>query len=330
LLACRLEPLGERPAGATRISGQEGRGRLRLAGLAADPFELVYTVVDTLSTPPYSRVVRPIANIPSAPPFRLKNHQLAQVLCQIRFSTVLRINQDDAVIAFQEAIRHTYPRYAKQQGMTVLITPQGVQQQVAPSGQHRFDDSEGVFTAILTPDFVALETNQYADIEDFVSRVVTLAAAVEEHYTPAEIQRVGLRFINELRLRSADPKDEMREAITAALLGAAGSDELVDAVTSTQQVLELGGDDSRMLVRHGLVPQGGTTVDPLGAQIALGPEHQQPFYLMDIDAFSERNRRYSVEGIETTLREFNDDVRSFFAWSVNEEYRRTKLGQEDV
>jgi uncharacterized protein (TIGR04255 family) len=276
-------------------------------------------------------VVRPIANIPPASPFRLQNHQLVQVLCQIRFSTVLRINQDDAVIPFQEAIRHTYPRYAKQQGMTVLITPQGVQQQAAAAGQHRFDDSDGVFTAILTPDFVALETNQYADIEDFVRRIIELAAVVEEHFAPAEIQRIGLRFINELRLSSPDPKTEMREAIRLTLLGPAGSDELIDAVAATQQILDLAGDeDTRMLIRHGLQPLGGTTVDPLAAHGQLGPQLAQPFYLLDIDAFTERNIRYSIEGIEATLREFNDDVRSFFAWGVNEDYRRGKLGQEDV
>lgn len=274
--------------------------------------------------------MRPIADIPLASAFRLQNHQLAQVLCQIRFSTVLRINQDDAVIPFQEAIRQTYPRYAKQQGMAVLITPQGVQQQAAPAGQHRFDDSDGVFAAILTPDFVALETNRYADIEDFVRRIVELAAAVEEHYSPVEIQRIGLRFINELRFSSPDPKTEMGEAISPVLLGAAGSEELTGAVTATQQVLELAGDDdTRMLVRHGLQPQGGTTVDSLALQVQLGPQMAQPFYLLDIDAFTERNVRYSVEGIEATLREFNDDVRSFFAWGVNQDYRRGKLGQED-
>jgi uncharacterized protein (TIGR04255 family) len=276
-------------------------------------------------------MVLPIANIPPAPAFQLKKHQLAQVLCQIRFSPVLRINQDDAVIPFQEEIRQAYPRYAKQQGMALLITPQGVQQQAAPAGQHRFDDSDGVFTAILTPEFVALETNQYADIEDFVRRIVELAAAVEAHYGPAEIQRIGLRFINELRLSSPDPKTEMREAISLTLLGAAGIDELVDAVAATQQILELSGDDdTRMLVRHGLQPHGGTTIDPLAAQEQLGPQMGQPFYLLDIDAFTERNIRYSVEGIEATLREFNDNIRSFFTWGVNEDYRRGKLGQEDA
>lgn len=271
--------------------------------------------------------MRPIANIPLAPRFQLTNHQLAHVLCQIRFSTVLRINQDDAVIAFQEAIRQTYPRYAKQQAMAMLITPQGVQQQPAPAAQHRFDDSDGIFTVVLTPDFVALETSRYTDIDDFVERIVALASAVQEHYAPAEIERVGLRFINELRF-AGDPREQMREAISPALLGAAGSDELVSAVTGAQQVLELTGDDSRMLVRHGLFPQG-TTVDPLGQAQTPSPQHAQPFYLMDIDAFVEHNVRYSVDGIEATVREFNDDIRSLFAWGVREEYRRDTLGQAE-
>jgi uncharacterized protein (TIGR04255 family) len=273
--------------------------------------------------------VSPIANIPISPRFRLENHQLAQVLCQIRFSAVLRIGQDDAVIAFQEAIRQTYPRYAKQQAMAMLITPQGVQQQQAPAAQHRFDDSEGIFTAILAPDFVALETSQYADIDDFVARVVALASTVQEHYAPAEIQRVGLRFINELRLSDPDPKTEMRNAISPVLLGAAGAEDLIDAVAGAHQVLELAGGNSRMLVRHGLHLQGGTTVDQIGQPQPSDPRQTLPFYLMDIDAFAERSVRYSLDGIEATLREFNDDIRSLFAWGVREDYRRTNLGQID-
>ncbi len=290
---------------------------------------VVYNLLDTLDPHLCTSLVRPIADIPLAPRFQLQKHPLAQVLCQIRFSPVLRINQDDAVIAFQEAIRHMYPRYAKQQAMSVILTPQGVQQQQAPAAQHRFGDSDGNFTVVLAYDFVALETSRYADIDDFVSRVVALTAAVYEHYEPAEIHRVGLRFINELRLTDPEPRAEMRTAISPTLLGAGGADELVAAVAGAQQVLELHGDDSRMLVRHGFNPQGGTTVDPLGQAQAPDPRLALPFYLMDIDAFAERQVRYSVDGIEATLREFNDDIRSFFTWGVREEYRRDKLGQTD-
>lgn len=273
--------------------------------------------------------MRPIGNIPAAPAFHLRKHQLAQVLCQIRFSPVLRLRQDDAVIPFQEAIRHAYSRYAKQQGMAVLVTPEGIQHQPAQEGLHRFEDPNGMFTAILSPDFIALEANRYADIDEFVGRVIELAATVHEHYAPAEIQRVGLRFINELRLGTPDPKDEMREAISSVLLGALGSDELLRPISGAQQILEMSGDQSSMLVRHGLQPQGGTSVEHVVIARSPDPELALPFYLLDIDAYSEPNVRYSVEGIEATLREFNEDIRSFFAWAVRESYRRTKLGQSD-
>ncbi|MDQ3028494.1 MAG: TIGR04255 family protein [Actinomycetota bacterium] len=275
--------------------------------------------------------MRPIGHIPLVDRFQLENDQLAQVICQIRFSPVLRIRQDDAVIAFQEAIRQTYPRYGKQQGGHVLLTPAGLQQQTAEDAQHLFEDADGIFRVILAPDFIALETTRYSDIDDFAGRIARLAAAVQEHYGPAEIQRVGLRFINELRLTAADPKTEMMEAIEPTLLGAAGAPELADVVQGAQQVLELHGEDRRMRVRHGYQP-GGTTVDPTSALAAGAPpvDLTQPFYLLDLDVFSERNVDYSQEAVETHVREFNDDIRSFFAWGVREDYRRGRLGQYEV
>ncbi len=272
--------------------------------------------------------MRPIGSIPLAPPFRLRQDQLAQVLCQIRFSTILRIRKDDEIVDFQEALRDRYPRYSKQQGMQVLITPAGIQQQETPDAQHRFDDTEGKFTVVLAPDFVALETTQYTDIEDFATRIVELAQAVEDHFRPAEILRIGMRFINELRFKGAQPQDEMRAAINPTVLGAAGSDELLNVVASAQQVLDLSGDSSRILMRHGLNPSG-TTVDPIGIR-GPRPEWQHPFYLLDLDAFAEQAAPYDVAGVDARVRDFNDDVRSLFAWAVQEAYRRDVLGQEDL
>lgn len=274
--------------------------------------------------------MRPIGHIPPADRFQLEKDQLAQVICQIRFSPVLRVRQDDAVIPFQETIRQTYARYGKQQGVHVLLTPTGIQQQTAEDPQHRFEDTDGIFRAVLAADFIALETTTYSDIDDFADRISTLASAVQEHFAPAEIQRVGLRFINELRFTAADPKTEMIDAIEPRLLGAAGAPELADVVHGSQQVLELHGEDRRMLVRHGYQP-GGTTVDPTSALAAGTPpaELNQPFYLLDIDVFAERNVRYSQEAVETHVRKFNDDIRSFFSWGVREDYRRGRLGQKE-
>jgi uncharacterized protein (TIGR04255 family) len=153
---------------------------------------------------------------------------------------------------------------------------------------------------------------------------------VQEHYSPAEVQRLGLRFINELRFTASDPKLEMVDAIEPTLLGAAGAPELADVVRGSQQVLELHGEDRHMLVRHGYQPSG-TTIDLTTALVAgtQPAELNQPFYLLDIDVFAERNVSYSPEAVESDVREFNDDIRSFFAWGVRENYRRERLGQKD-
>jgi uncharacterized protein (TIGR04255 family) len=285
-------------------------------------------VLDAPSAFPYSGLVRPSGSIPVVDRFQLENDQLAQVICQIRFSPVLRIRQDDAVIPFQEDLRHAYPRYAKQHGVQLMLTPKGVQHQTAEDAQHRFEDKDGAFRVILAPDFIALETTQYRDIDDFAGRMIALAAAVEKHYAPAEIQRIGLRFINELRLTASDPKAELADAIAPALLGAIGAPELADVIVGAGQVLELNGDDRRMLVRHGLQP-GGTTVDPTASEHSR-PELSQPFYLLDLDVFAERDVPYSAGVVEARVRDFNDDVRSFFAWSVREEYRHSRLGQKQL
>lgn len=274
--------------------------------------------------------VSPIGSIPPAARFQLKRHQIAQVICQIRFSSVLRIaGVEEAVIPFQEAIRHEYPRYVKQHGMSILLTPDGVQQQQTKEFQHRFHDTTGRYAVTLSSDFIALETSDYVDIEDFAGRVEALSQHVANEYAPAEITRLGLRFTNEFRLGATGPKREMVEILNQGFLGASGAEELNEALVGSQHVLELAGQGARMLVRHGLHPLGGTTVE-LPSAAGPDPAIQQPFYLLDIDVFAETPMPFSVDGISIRLAEFNDYVRSFFAWAVQERYRRDQLGQVDA
>jgi uncharacterized protein (TIGR04255 family) len=267
--------------------------------------------------------------LPDAPRFRLDRPQLAQVICQIRYSPVLKLQRESEVIPFQDAIRSEYPRYAKAETTSIVVTPAGVAQQPGGGALYRFQDTTGAFTAVLSTDFIALETSGYVDIDDFASRVTSLSAVVAEHYAPAEIQRVGLRFINELRLGSTDPKAEMLAAIAPALLGPIGTAELAPATVSMQQVFSLQGEAMNALVRHGLNPEGGTTIDLAPGQVP-GADYAEPFYLLDIDVFADSPTPFSVEGIDARVRDFNENGRAVFAWAVREEYRRNKLGQVEV
>jgi len=232
------------------------------------------------------------------------------------------------VVSFQEAIRRDYPDYQKQNRTALILTPAGVQAQSEPTILHRFSDTSAKVAVVLAPDFLALETMAYTGIDDFGERLLRVADAVRISFEPAQITRIGLRFINELRFTTQGAKTEMRDAITQELLGPAGVDELQATLVSTQQVLEFAGNDHRMLVRHGLNPSGGTTVDVLPVEGATFDP--RPFYLLDIDVFTEQHIPYHLDGIDDRLGRFNDLVRTFFAWAIREPYRRSVLGQQDL
>jgi uncharacterized protein (TIGR04255 family) len=268
-------------------------------------------------------------SLPDAPRFRLDRPQLAQVVCQVRFSPVLKLQRESEVIPFQDAIRGAYPRYTRTEATGIVVTPAGVQQQPVGGSLYRFQDTSGAFTAVLATDFIALETSGYVDIEDFAGRVSSLASVIAETYQPSEIYRVGLRFVNELRFTSTDPKNEMLLAVTPALLGPIGTAELAPAAINSQQMFQLKGGEISALVRHGLSPEGGTTID-LGPGRFPGPELAQPFYLLDIDVFADRTAPFSVEGIDALVRDFNENTRAIFAWAVQETYRKDKLGQVEL
>lgn len=269
------------------------------------------------------------AALTPVPRFRLHRPGLVQVLCQIRFSPILRLRQEDAVIPFQEAVRDRYPRYLKQESVGFLITPGGVQPQQGQPGLHRFQDTSGAFTITLAHDFLALETLAYADIDDFATRLVSVAEVIRELYAPAEIVRLGLRFVNELRLAEGEVPQALRRTVTPALLGPLAAEELTGAVRASEQVMELRDGPQTVLVRHGLQPEGTTVMLPADQERRPPGELRAPFYLLDVDAFVQEAVPFSVGGIEDRLRDFNDDLRALFAWAVDPTYRREVLGQDD-
>jgi uncharacterized protein (TIGR04255 family) len=271
-----------------------------------------------------------IGNLRPVPRFTLERHQIAQVICQVRFSPVLRLQQQDEVAAFQEEVRGQYPGFLNEPAMAVVITPQGIVQQDTGARNYRFVDPERGVVLVLGVDFVAIETRQYVAIEDVVERMRDAVAIVERLYRPALRMRLGLRFTNELRFASTDLRARVRRALNPQLLGILGDDDVAPAVETTQSVVHLRTEQGNMLQAiHGLNPQGGTTVLPMpGSPPVRIP--QEPFYLLDFDAYSEEIVPLTAEVVADQAMVFNDQIRTLFAWSTSPEYRRDVLGQRDA
>ena len=271
-----------------------------------------------------------IANLSVAPRFTLERHQLAQVICQVRFSPVLRLHQQEEIAPFQEEIREQYPGFSAEPAVALTITPQGVVQQDSGTRNYRFVDPDASVVLVLGVDFVAIETREYVAIEDVIERIRDAVSLVERLYRPAQRTRLGLRFTNELRFQPDNLQTQVREALNPQLLGPLGDPEVAPAVETTQSVIHLRTQAGNMLqVIHGLSPQGGTTVLPMSTS-APARVPQEPFYLLDFDAYAPDPVPLSADAVADQATVFNDQIRTLFVWSTTAEYRRGVLGQRDL
>ena len=122
------------------------------------------------------------------------NHQLREVICQLRFPTILSINSTEPA-DFQEMIRDTFPQYICRKEMPPKLPGANAAAQ-EPISNYHFLSADSRWKLNLTRDFIALSTLQYAGWEDFARHLDRPLAAFIRLYKPAFFQRVGLRYLN--------------------------------------------------------------------------------------------------------------------------------------
>lgn len=135
---------------------------------------------------------RPRENYPNA--------QLREVICQLRFPTILSINHVEPA-DFQETIRDAFPQYVRQSETPMpKIAAFGSQnarlEQQPPITNYHFLSADKKWKLNLTRDFISLSTLQYTNWEEFARHLDRPLAAFIQLYKPAYFQRVGLRYFN--------------------------------------------------------------------------------------------------------------------------------------
>lgn len=121
-----------------------------------------------------------------------RNRPAHEVICQLRFPSILSINQVEPA-EFQEDIRDAFPQYARRQDLPPIV---GGQTPPPPVTNYHFLSEDGRWKLNLTKDFIALSTLYYPGWEEFARHLDQPLASFIRHYKPAYFQRVGLRYVN--------------------------------------------------------------------------------------------------------------------------------------
>ena len=135
---------------------------------------------------------RPRSHYPNSPAH--------EVICQLRFPTILTINTVEPA-DFQEAIRAEFPQYARRQDVTPpkvtgLGGPNPKVEQQPPVTNYHFLSADGKWKLNLTENFIALSTLRYPGWPEFARMLDKPLASFIRIYKPAYFQRVGLRYVN--------------------------------------------------------------------------------------------------------------------------------------
>ena len=130
---------------------------------------------------------RPRAHYEKAP--------LHEVICQLRFPTILSINNTEPA-DFQEQIRDVFPQYARKQENLPPQIVNGKPVPQPPVSNYHFVSQDGRWKINLTKDFFAISTLSYSGWEEFAHMLDKPLASFIQLYKPAYFQRVGLRYLN--------------------------------------------------------------------------------------------------------------------------------------
>jgi uncharacterized protein (TIGR04255 family) len=165
-----------------------------------------------------------------------RNHQLGEVICQLRFPEILSIGAS-APVAFQEAIRDEYPQYAaKMDTPAPKLTgaPGHFTLENQPgSVNYHFISEDGTWRVNLTSKFISLACTQYTGWEEFALRLDKPLAAFIKTYKPAYFERIGLRYLNFISRSKLDLENvPFSELISPIYLGPLADDDVSEANSS--------------------------------------------------------------------------------------------------
>lgn len=211
------------------------------------------------------------------------NAPLEFVACEIRVPTAPKLVRDDTFEALTEELAELLPIPDQEQVQTLTVIG-GKDGGVESERRYRFLNRERTASAVVARNAITVETTDYHEFSDFRSLALAVVDAVAATTKVVGIERVGLRYIDEIRvpvqvMDANDWRGWISDEVLEVLSLAEGYH-----TNGFQTVLRLAGDDSTgVVVRYAAMSGSGIVGDaPLRRR---APAASGPFFVIDTDSY---------------------------------------------
>lgn len=188
----------------------------------------------------------------------------------------------------------------------------------APGAMLRFANRDRSTAVALTASTVSVETTDYERWPAFRSVLATAVSAAGELLRPSGVKRIGLRYIDEIRIPGIDQPTEWAQWLDPAIMPPAPtamSDAGDRLLNWNGAALYTIGEDRSLYLRYGPQPaQPGFVVNPEGPLRRPGSRPQGPFFLLDFDSFWQPPTipNWATDGVMQVADQLRRPVRALF------------------
>jgi len=230
-----------------------------------------------------------------------------------------------AIARAKKILRGATPLQEAQTIAGFAITPDGPAAQPTETA-HRFSSRNRSTAVTFRSGAVVVETTHYGQYED-LREVIELALRARDVAGQVDgVLRVGLRYIDEIRVPGDTDPLGWEEWVNPSLLGPAPLAAAHGLTPAQWQGLAVfnGASDAQLVLRYG--PSEGYAVDP-GGQLRRPAPAPGPFFLMDIDNYwaPDAVPDFDVAALLQRCDDLHRPVRALFESLITEKLREEVL-----
>lgn len=247
------------------------------------------------------------------------NAPLAYVACEVRFPLAPSLTGEESLTSFATAFADTLPIPE----VASFVPSPEMDAGDGPERQLRFLDKPRTASVAVTRRSVSVEATHYEGWDSFKPRVLQAIEATTEIARIVGVERIGLRYINEIRVPDhvADAsgwQGWIDEGIVSHLQPIPGY-----TAESSQTVVDLRGEGRRMVARYAaLVGSGVVSDQPLRRKT---PATVGPFFVIDTDSYceapGEEMLECTSEALNPVLDELHEPLGELFQRTITDKSR---------